>query len=138
VVAATSSVEKLSFALKHGADVGLGYPPVLSRDASRQFVQGLERAVGSAGADVVFDPVGGGLAGWCLRAIGGRGRDLVVRFAAGVPKLPPNLVLLKACQVVGVSSGEWIERDRAGFEAAVHGLLELYRQGLLRPPISAR
>ena len=138
VVAATSSLEKLSFALKHGADVGLVYPTVLGKDASRQFVQALERAVGRAGADVVFDPVGGELAQSCMRAIGWEGRYLVIGFAAGVPKLPLNLVLLKGCQVVGVSSGEWIERDRAGFDAAVRGLLDLYRQGLLRPPISAR
>ena len=62
----------------------------------------------------------------------------MVGFAAGVPRLPLNVVLLKGCQVLGVSWGEFIRREPASFDASVRELLDMYKRGLIRPRISQR
>jgi len=139
VVAATSSVDKLDAAFACGADAGVVYPAGgMGRDAAKAFGRSLTRALGAGGADVVLDVVGGELAESCLRCMAWDGRYLVVGFAAGVPKLPANLVLLKGCRVVGVSTGEWMQRDRAGFQTVARELLEMCARGLVQPRISRR
>jgi NADPH2:quinone reductase len=139
VVAAASSVEKLDQAFSCGADAGVVYPvEPMSPEAAKAFGQSLRQALGAAGANVVLDVVGGDLSQTCLRHIAWEGRYLVVGFAAGVPRLPANLVLLKGCEVVGVSTGEWMSRDRPGFLATVRELLEMCSRGEVRPRISQR
>lgn len=139
VVATASSVDKLDEAFSCGADAGVVYPPgPMGKDAVKAFGQALKQAVGPAGAHVLLDVVGGDVAECGLRAMGWNGRYLVVGFSGGVPKLPANLVLLKGCQVVGVSTGEWMERCRGEFEAAARELLDLCSRGAVRPRISRR
>ena len=139
VIAAASSQAKLDLALAAGASAGVVYPAGgMDKDAARAFTQQLKEAVGANGADVVLDVVGGEYAEPCLRAIAWHGRYLVVGFAAGIPKLPLNLVLLKGCDVRGVGSGEYIARERAKFEGSQRELLALYSQGRIRPCVSQR
>jgi NADPH2:quinone reductase len=139
VVAAVSTQEKLELALRHGASTGVVYlAGGMDKDTARVFTQSLKEAVGPNGADVVLDVVGGEYAEPCLRAIAWQGRYLVVGFAAGIPKLPLNLVLLKGCDVRGVGSGEFIARERAKFDASHRELLNLYSQGRIRPRVSQR
>lgn len=139
VIAAASSQDKLDFALVHGASAGVAYPAGgMDKDSSRAFAQSLKDAVGNAGADIVLDVVGGDVAEACLRAMAWQGRFLVVGFAAGVPRLPLNLVLLKGCQVVGVSWGGFIEREPARMDASVRELLDMYTRGSIRPRITRR
>ncbi|MHB1122586.1 MAG: NADPH:quinone oxidoreductase family protein [Ramlibacter sp.] len=139
VVAAASSVEKLDDAFACGADAGVVYPSgVIGKDAAKALGQSLKQALGSDGANVVLDVVGGEVAEPCLRQMAWDGRYLVVGFAGGVPKLPANLVLLRGCQVVGVSTGEWMARNRAGFMAAVRELVDMCSRGMVRPRISRR
>lgn len=105
VIAAASTEEKLAFAKTHGADDGVCY----AREDLKERVKAL---TGGAGADVVYDPVGGPFAEQALRATAWMGRYLVVGFAAGeIPKIPLNLVLLKGCQIVGVFWGSFAMRD---------------------------
>jgi NADPH2:quinone reductase len=137
-VAAVSTQEKLAYALANGAAAGVVYPETMDRDAARAFVHSLKAVVGPDGADVVLDVVGGEYAEACVRATAWEGRFLVVGFAGGVPKLPLNLVLLKGCQVLGVSWGEFIRRRRASFDASVRELLEMHARGLVRPRIAQR
>ena len=67
------------------------------------------RLGGEHGIDVVYDPVGGPYAEPALRSMAWDGRYLVIGFAAGeIPKLPLNLVLLKNCDIRGVSWGAWV------------------------------
>lgn len=114
VIACASSAEKVAFALGHGADAGLNY-------TAADLKQGLKDFGGEAGLDLVFDPVGGDFAEPALRALGWRGRFLVVGFAAGeIPRIPLNLLLLKNRDACGVDFGahvraapEWL-RDAAG------------------------
>jgi len=61
-----------------------------------------------------------------------------VGFPGGIPRLPLNLVLLKGCQVVGVSWGDWIARNPEEFSASVADLFSLHADGRIRPRISQR
>ena len=105
VIACASSDDKLAFARKHGADVGINY-------SSDDLKEALRRVTDGRGVDVIYDPVGGPYTEPALRSIAWQGRFLVVGFAAGdIPKVPLNLVLLKGCDVLGVFWGSFIERD---------------------------
>ncbi len=117
VIACASSAEKVAFAREHGADDGIDY-------AKDDLKEALRRATQGRGADVIYDPVGGAYSEAALRSIAWLGRFLVIGFAAGeIPKLPLNLVLLKACDVLGVFWGSWIERDPDGHRANTEQLL---------------
>ena len=139
VIAAVSSEAKLGFARDHGADGGMVYPSgPIDRDARKALAAAFKEACGPAGADVIYDPVGGDYAEPALRAIGWKGRFLVVGFPAGIPNLPLNLTLLKGCDVLGVFWGEAIRRDPERHRAAVAELFALYAAGRIRPAISER
>ena len=131
VIACASSSEKLDFTKKHGADIGIDYSKDDLKDALRKATYG-------TGADVIYDPVGGAYAEAALRSIAWEGRFLVVGFAAGdIPKLPLNLVLLKACDVLGVFWGSWITRDPAGHRANTEQLLAWVADGKLSSHVHA-
>ena len=138
VVAAVSSPEKAALAEAHGADSSIVYPTgPFDTDGRKALAKLFKDAVGEAGADVVYDPVGGDYAEAALRAIAWEGRFLVVGFPAGIPKLPLNLTLLKSCQVVGVFWGAFVAREPARARANSAELLALYNEGKLRPDVSA-
>jgi len=131
VIACASSPEKIDFARKHGADEGIDYAKEDLKDGLRRLTQG-------RGADVIYDPVGGPYSEAALRSIAWLGRFLVIGFAAGeIPKLPLNLVLLKACDVLGVFWGAWIDRDKAGHRANTEQLLAWVAQGKLTSHVHA-
>jgi NADPH2:quinone reductase len=139
VIAAASSQEKVDLARKHGADVGVVYPPgPFDKDGARALADLLKGACGEKGADVIYDPVGGDYAEAALRAIAWEGRFLVVGFPAGIPRLPLNLTLLKGCQVVGVFWGGFAQRDPKANAANIAELMQLYAKGAIRPPVSER
>ena len=138
VVAAASSEEKVTFARVHGADSGMVYPRGPFDKPELRALSALFKQACPDGADVIYDAVGGDYAEATLRAIAWEGRFLVVGFPAGIPKLPLNLVLLKACQVVGVFWAAWVEKHPGEFQASVRELLELYSRGAIKPMISRR
>jgi NADPH:quinone reductase len=47
-------------------------------------------------------------------------------------------VLLKSCSLVGVAWGAWATRDPAGHRAVMQELFDLYRQGKVKPHVTAR
>ena len=112
VIAAASSEEKVALAKAHGADDGVVFPPGSRQGRREGAADRFKAACGRAGANVIYDPVGGDYAEAALRAIAWEGRFLVVGFPAGIPKIPLNLPLLKSCQIVGVFWGAFAERDR--------------------------
>ena len=104
VIAAASSEEKLEFARQGGADELIDYSTTSLRDAIKNLTDG-------KGVDVVYDPVGGDLAGQALRSLAWHGRFLVIGFASGdIPQLPANIALLKEASIVGVWYGTWCAR----------------------------
>jgi NADPH:quinone reductase len=137
VVAAASSEAKLKLARERGADSGVVYPRGPFDKASAKALADLfKSAVGPDGANVVYDPVGGGYAEAALRSIAWEGRFLVVGFPAGIPQIPLNLVLLKSCDIVGVFWGAFSHRDPKAHAANTRELFELYARGAIKPQIS--
>jgi NADPH:quinone reductase-like Zn-dependent oxidoreductase len=138
VVAAVSSEEKAQVARAAGADEALVYPSgPFDKDQSRALAQMFKEAVGPGGADLIYDPVGGGYAEPALRSIAWEGRYLVVGFPAGIPKLPLNLTLLKSCDVRGVFWGAFAARDPRANAAHIRTLFQLWDEGRIAPRVSA-
>jgi NADPH:quinone reductase-like Zn-dependent oxidoreductase len=138
VIAAVSSEEKAQAARDAGADEAVVYPTgPFDRDGQKALAALFKGAVGPAGADVIFDPVGGDYAEAALRSIGWEGRYLVVGFPAGIPKLPLNLTLLKSCDVCGVFWGAFAMRDPKANAAHVAQLFRWWDEGKIAPRISA-
>ncbi len=138
VIAAVSSEEKAKAARDAGADAAIVYPQgPFDKEGQKALAQLFKDAVGPAGADVIFDPVGGDYTEAALRSIAWEGRFLVVGFPAGIPRLPLNLTLLKSCDVCGVFWGAFAARDPKANANHVDTLFKLWRQGMISPKISA-
>jgi NADPH:quinone reductase len=139
VIAAASSAEKLALAREHGADDGVQYPVgPLDKTAARALTDEFKAACGAAGANVIYDGIGGDYTESALRAIAWAGRHLVVGFTAGIPKPPLNLALLKGCEIVGVFWGEFTQRNPALHAANVAALMALYLDGKIKPAVTER
>jgi NADPH:quinone reductase len=137
VIAAVSSAAKASAAADAGADATLIYGRApFDKDASKALSEQFKAAVGQAGADVIYDPVGGDYAEPALRAIAWEGRYLVVGFPAGIPRLPLNLTLLKSCDVCGVFWGAFAARDPQANAKHVATLFELWAAGKIAPKVT--
>jgi NADPH2:quinone reductase len=137
VVAAVSSPEKAQMAEAHGANASFVYSlGPFDKDGRKALSAQFKDALGSEGAHVIYDPVGGDYAEAALRAIAWEGRFLVVGFPAGIPALPLNLTLLKGCDVCGVFWGAFVARDPKAHAQNVAELMALYAEGSLRPEVS--
>ncbi|MCW3798249.1 NADPH:quinone oxidoreductase family protein [Sphingomonas sp. BN140010] len=138
VIAAVSSEDKAQAAREAGADEAIVYPRgPFDRNGQKALAEQFKGAVGPAGADVIYDPVGGDYAEPALRSIAWEGRYLVVGFPAGIPKLPLNLTLLKSCDVCGVFWGAFAMRDPAANQRHVAELFELWDAQQISPRVSA-
>jgi NADPH:quinone reductase-like Zn-dependent oxidoreductase len=137
VVAAVSSEEKAEAARVAGADTTIVYGRApFDKEQSKALAEQFKAAVGKAGADVIYDPVGGDYAEPALRSIAWEGRYLVVGFPAGIPRLPLNLTLLKSCDVCGVFWGAFAARDPAANQANIDRLFELWADGRIAPRVT--
>jgi NADPH2:quinone reductase len=130
VIAAASSAEKLAVARAAGADELINYSESSLKDE-------VKRLTGGAGADVIYDPVGGDLFDQAVRSIAWNGRLLVVGFASGrIPEFPVNLALLKGAAVVGVFWGSFAQRQPQDNLANFQQLFAWYAEGKLKPLVS--
>ena len=131
VIAAVSSPDKARAVRSNGADDVLIYP----RDGvdGRALAASLKEACGEGGAGCVFDPVGGAYGEAAFRALGWQGRYLTVGFAAALPMLPANLVLLKSADVLGVSWGETVFRTPGLFQCHMTQIGGLIARGAIAP-----
>jgi NADPH2:quinone reductase len=131
VVAAASSDDKLELCRDRGASITINY-------ATEDLKARIREVTGGAGADVVYDPVGGPYSEPALRAIAWEGRFLVIGFAAGqIPAIPLNLALLKSCQIVGVYWGAFVGRYPDRHRQNVEELMGWWRDGKLQPHVSS-
>jgi NADPH2:quinone reductase len=132
VIAAASSAEKLEVCRHHGADDVIDY-------AHEDLKERVKALTGGAGADVVYDAVGGPYTEPALRATAWEGRFLVIGFAAGdIPRIPTNLTLLKGCSIVGVFWGMAMMRNPVRLRGQLGELLAWTADGSLKPHIHAR
>ena len=131
VIACASSEEKLAVCREHGADETINYAVQDLRERIKELTAG-------KGVDVIYDAVGGPYTEPAFRSIAWRGRLLVIGFAAGeIPKLPLNLALLKGASIVGVFWGDYARREPKAFAESARQLAQWFRDGKLRPHISA-
>ena len=137
VVAAASTPEKAEFARKAGADATWVYPDdIPDSNAAKAVSAGFKALAGEQGANVVLDPVGGAYSEAALRAIARDGRFLVVGFTAGIPRVPLNLTLLKACRIIGVDLRMFGEEHPQRSAANAATLLQMLADGRLKPAVS--
>ena len=127
VLGVASTEEKRGAALAAGAEAALDPAAESVKDAARAWA-------GGTGVDLVVDPVGGALAEPSLRALGDRGRYLVVGFAAGsIPSIPLNQVLLRNRTVIGIDWGIWAMQHPARQGALLADLLAMVADGSIDP-----
>ena len=129
VIACASSQEKLELCREYGADDVINYSQEDLKNKIKELTNGI-------GADVVYDAVGGSHAEPALRALGWKGRYLVVGFVGGIPKIPLNLPLLKGCSIVGVFWGSHVAREQKIHQQNMMELLGLFQSGKLNPHVS--
>jgi NADPH2:quinone reductase len=129
VIAAAGSAAKLAAAKEAGADHTLDY-------TSENLADRVKELTKQAGANVVYDAVGGDVFDACLRCVAWEGRLLVIGFASGrIPEIPANRLLLKGCAAVGVYWGAFAARDPAANVRNFERLFELYAAGKIDPRV---
>ncbi|MGE0214186.1 NADPH:quinone oxidoreductase family protein [Mycolicibacterium sp.] len=126
VIATVGSAEKAEFC------AGLGATVVNHREAD--FVEFVGEHTGGRGVDIVVDPVGGELFDRSRRVIAWEGRHLVIGFAAGIPSVRANSVLLRNYAVIGVNRDEYRYRQPETFAQMHREVIDLCAAGL-RPVV---
>lgn len=130
VIAAAGTEAKLEVAAAHGADHLIDYTNEDIRTRVKAITAG-------RGADVIFDPVGGGAFDASLRCIAWNGRIVIIGFASGtVPQIPANILLVKHVGVLGFSWGTYKIHQPNLVTEALDKMLEWYGEGALRPRVS--
>lgn len=130
VIATAGSEAKRAFAAAQGADHVLDYGDAAWVDRVKELT--------GAGADVIYDPVGGDIFDLSTKCIAPEGRLVVIGFAGGrIPSIATNRILLKNISVVGVMWGGYVQAHRDYSRKVQEALLEKYAAGKIRPAVSA-
>lgn len=131
VIAGVSSEPKAKAARARGADDVVVYPS--QQVDGRALAELFKAACGPGGATCVFDPVGGAYGEAALRALAWQGRYLVIGFAAALPTLAANVILLKSADVSGVTWGETVARTPGLFQRHMTEIGALAASGRIKP-----
>lgn len=125
-IAVASSASKLDFCRSIGADFVVNY-------TSESLVDRVQDITAGAGADVVFDPVGGELGGLAMHCTARRGRYGLIGFASGAwPSLDQQEMVLRNFSVVGIFAGMMTESE---LEMTSSELVGLAHSGMIATPI---
>ena len=138
VVAAVSTKEKAEICKDYGADEVIIYGAgPQTKDESKAFSNELKSKSLKGGYDIIYDPIGDCYTEPAFRAIGWKGKYLVVGFAAGeIPKLPINLTLLKGASLVGVFWGTFTGLESEVNQKNIAEINQLLSEGKIKPLIS--
>jgi NADPH2:quinone reductase len=129
VIATAGTPAKLEIARQSGADVLIDY-------RTEDWVEGVKTVTGGAGADVIYDPVGGDVFDGSTKCIAFEGRLLTIGFAGGrIPTLAINRLLLKNFSVVGVHWGLYHRRGFPLVQEWMDVLATLHAKGQIRPVV---
>lgn len=131
VIAASASDDKL-------AQVAAEYGPDATVNVAGGFREQVKAITGGAGADIIYDPVGGDVFDESTRCIAFDGRLLVVGFTSGrIPTVSVNMPLIKGFSVIGVRAGEYGRRFPEKGRENAQAVWDLADQGLIRPRVYA-
>lgn len=86
--------------------------------------------------DVIFDPVGGQACQEALRCVNLAARLLVIGFAAGVPKVPLNVALVKNLTIHGIYWGQYATFRPEVYRNSLLEVTKLYGENKLVVPVS--
>lgn len=129
VIATAGGAHKAEVCRELGADHVVDY-------TAEDFVAVVKELTGGAGADVVYDPVGGDVFDRSRRCIAFEGRLLVVGFTSGrIPEAPANHALVKNYSVVGLHWALYRRRAPAVVARAHDELVRLVGEGAVDPLI---
>jgi NADPH2:quinone reductase len=132
VIAVVGSAGKVETARSQGAHI------VIDSSAD-DFVARVLAETNGAGADVVFDPVGGETYSRSTKCIAFEGRIVVVGFAAGdIQTARLNHALVKNYSILGLHAGLYLTRKPAVAREAHRALLDLIAAGHVHPFVSRR
>ncbi|MGB1547265.1 MAG: NADPH:quinone oxidoreductase family protein [Alphaproteobacteria bacterium] len=130
VIATAGGEAKLRLAGEHGADFCID-------SRSEDIRARVKELTGGAGADVVYDPVGGAVFEASLRATAWGGRIVLIGFASGeVPQIPANVLLVKNVAVHGYVWGTYVKRAPERVRASFQTLFGWWEEGKLKPHVS--
>ena len=134
VVGVVGGAEKAAVAAELGADAVIDRHAIGSAD---NLVPALKEALGTGGADVVYDPVGGDAFVASTKVMAFEGRLVVIGFAGGtVPKLAVNHALVKNYTVIGLLWGAYRFRAPQLVDDAWTDLDRLLAAGMNPPYVS--
>jgi NADPH2:quinone reductase len=132
VLATAGSDAKVDLCRELGADLAINYK-------EGDFVQAVKDFTGGAGADVIYDPVGGDVYDRSTKCIAFEGRLVVVGFTSGrIPTAAVNHALIKNYSIVGLHWGLYNQRAPHLVAEATQELFRLYLAGKIKPHISDR
>src|SRR5947209_10268367 len=132
VVATAGSAAKVELCRELGADLAVNYK-------EDDFVAAVKDFTGGAGADVVYDPVGGDVYDKSTKCVAFEGRIVIVGFTSGrIPTAAVNHALIKNYSIVGLHWGLYNQKAPQLVAAATQELFRLYLDGRIRPYISER
>ena len=133
VIATARGADKLAVAREHGADHLIDTATEDVRTRVKEIAAGLDKA----GADVVFDPVGGDLFEASLRCVAWGARLVIIGFAAGrVQQIPANILLVKNVAALGFYWGSYRARMPELVAAEYAQLFDWHAKGKLKPHVS--
>ena len=137
-VVGVSTEEKAKICRDYGADEVIVYGTgPKDKEEAKAFSAELKSKSIKGGYDIIYDPIGDCYAEPAFRAIGWKGKYLVVVFAAGqIPKLPINLTLLKGASVVGVFWGAFTGREFEENQKNISDINRMLSVGEIKPLIS--
>ena len=129
VIAAAGSEAKLAICKKLGADNLINY-------TNNDIIKAVKDFTNGAGADVIYDPVGGDLFEKTKRCAAWDSRLVIIGFTAGsIPKIETNRVLLKNMSLIGLAWGQYMKRRPKMVENCQEKLYSLLREGHIDPLI---
>jgi NADPH2:quinone reductase len=132
VIAVVGSAEKIEVCKRLGADV------VIDR-SSTDVVEAVRKATDGAGADVIYDPVGGAAFTQSTRMVAFEGRIIIVGFAGGrMNKLPTEQVLDGNFSIYGLNWRSYLDAKPEIVVRAHADLSSLAEVGALRPLLTAK
>jgi NADPH:quinone reductase len=135
VLAGISRLAKAPLAFEAGSDDIVDLSKENLRDALRAQVFAKN---GDKGVDVVIDPIGGDAFDAALRALGWRGRLVVVGFASGrIPSVKANYLLVKNIEISGLQISDYRKREPDLMAQCFHEIFALFEASKLRPAVTA-